>query len=85
VAHPHQPAPIAVGDALATKATTAATTHLPVVEKIDIYPAQQQQQHGTKDKNKMSALKHLKIAPKEAHKSTIIFLHVRIFYSGAVE
>lgn len=25
-----------------------------------------------------AALKHLKIAPKEAHKATIIFCHVRV-------
>ena len=52
--------------------------HLPVVEKIDIIPSTSTASNKTagNDSGRMSALKHLKIAPKEAHKSTIIFLHV---------
>jgi hypothetical protein len=51
-----------------------------VVEKIDIIPSSSTSTASNKtagnDSGRMSALKHLKIAPKEAHKSTIIFLHV---------
>jgi hypothetical protein len=31
-----------------------------------------------------AALKHLKVAPKEAHKATVIFLHVGHFPQGSI-